>query len=68
MKIVIINIINYLLKEKNIRDKYIVMVGGAPVTKRWAEKIGADAYTEDAAEYTKVALQLIEKKRDQVSA
>lgn len=57
-----------LLKEKNIRDKYIVMVGGAPVTKRWAEKIGADAYTEDAAEYTKVALQLIEKKREQVSA
>ena len=57
-----------LLKEKNIRDKYIVMVGGAPVTKRWAEKIGADAYTEDAAEYTKVALQLIEQKREKASA
>lgn len=52
-----------LLEEKNIRDKYIVMVGGAPVTKRWAEKIGADAYTEDAAECTKVALKLIQEKR-----
>ncbi len=39
-----------LLKERGLRDKYKVMVGGAPVTGRWADKIEADAYTEDAAE------------------
>lgn len=41
------------LKEMGIRDKYYVMVGGAPVTQRWAEKIGADIYTEDATECVK---------------
>lgn len=51
-----------LLNEKNIRDKYIVMVGGAPVTKHWAEKIGADAYTEDASECTKVAMELLKNR------
>ena len=39
-----------LLVERGLRDKYKVMVGGAPVTGRWADKIEADAYTEDAAE------------------
>lgn len=48
-----------LLIEKGIRDKYKVMVGGAPVTARWAEKIGADAYTEDAPECAAVAAQLV---------
>jgi len=42
--------IEELLLEKGIRDKYLTMIGGAPVTKRWAEKIGADAYCEDAVE------------------
>ena len=48
------------LKEKGLRDKYKTMVGGSPVTRRWAEKIGATAYTEDAAECCTVALELIE--------
>jgi trimethylamine corrinoid protein len=51
-----------LLKEKNIRDKYKVMVGGAPVTKRWANKIGADAYTEDASECVVVAGELLQSR------
>lgn len=38
------------LKEAGIRDKVKTMVGGAPVTSRWAEKIGADAYCEDASD------------------
>ena len=37
------------LKEKGLRDKYIVMVGGAPVNESFAEQIGADYYTPDAA-------------------
>lgn len=47
------------LRAKGIRDKYKTMVGGAPVTARWAEKIGATAYSEDATECCTVAAQLI---------
>ena len=32
------------------------MVGGAPVTKRWADKIGADAYCEDATDAVNMIL------------
>lgn len=38
------------LKEAGIRERVKTMVGGAPVTGRWAEKIGADAYCEDASD------------------
>jgi len=37
------------LKNAGIRDKVKVMVGGAPVTQGFADEIGADAYTPDAA-------------------
>lgn len=47
------------LKERGLRDKYKTMVGGSPVTQRWAEKIGATAYSEDASECCDVALKLI---------
>ncbi|HDZ23009.1 MAG TPA: dimethylamine corrinoid protein 3 [Desulfobacteraceae bacterium] len=36
------------LKSIGLRDKFKTIVGGAPVTGRWAAKIGADAYAEDA--------------------
>ncbi len=36
------------LKAKGLRDKYIILVGGAPISQKWADKIGADAYCEDA--------------------
>ena len=49
------------LKERGLRDKYKTMVGGSPVTARWAEKIGATAYSEDAAECCKVAAELLAK-------
>ena len=35
------------LNEKGLRDKYIVMVGGAPVNQKFAEQIGADYYARD---------------------
>ncbi len=50
------------LREKGIRSDVITMVGGAPCTHRWAKKIGADAYTEDALEAVRVAGELIKKK------
>lgn len=52
-----------LLTEKGLRDKYIVMVGGAPVNESFAEEIGADYYTPDAATAAEVAKKaVIEKK------
>src|SRR4026207_1283456 len=37
------------LKDKNLRDKYIVLVGGAPLNEEFGKAIGADAYCRDAA-------------------
>ncbi|WP_353095605.1 corrinoid protein [Tissierella praeacuta] len=42
-----------MLKEGNIRDKYKVMIGGGPISQRFADEIGADAYTADASEAVK---------------
>ena len=36
------------LKSHGLRDRFATMVGGAPCTPRWAARIGADAYAEDA--------------------
>ncbi len=42
--------IEELLKEDSLRDKFKTMVGGAPVTQDWADKIGADIYAENASD------------------
>ncbi|MGI6685271.1 MAG: methyltransferase cognate corrinoid protein [Bacillota bacterium] len=47
------------LKKEGLRDRFKTMVGGAPCTQRWADRIGADAYAEDAAEAVKKALALL---------
>ena len=49
------------LKKRGLREKFKTMVGGAPVTQRWAQRIGADAYGEDATDAVKKALALIGK-------
>lgn len=51
-----------LLKEVNERDKFKVMVGGAPVTQEWADQIGADGYAETAGGGVTLALKLVAKK------
>jgi corrinoid protein of di/trimethylamine methyltransferase len=51
-----------LLKDVHERDKFKVMVGGAPVTQQWADQIGADGYAETAAGGVTLALKLLEKK------
>lgn len=43
------------LKESGLRDSIKVMVGGAPITQDYADEIGADAYTPDAATCAEVA-------------
>jgi len=52
-----------LLKEKGVRDKYVVMVGGAPVTSEWANEIGADACAETAEDGVRLALELIATRK-----
>jgi len=47
------------LVAQGIRDKVKVMVGGAPVTPEWAEKIGADGYANNAPEAVEVARKLV---------
>ena len=51
------------LKERGLRDKYIVMVGGAPVNESFARQIGADYYTPDAATAAEVAKQAVLEKK-----
>ena len=52
------------LTDVGERDNFITMVGGAPCTPRWAKKIGASGYSGDALEAVKVALELMEQKRE----
>ena len=47
-----------LLNESSFRSQIKVMVGGAPITQEFADEIGADAYTEDAASCAKKAKEL----------
>ena len=58
------NIMEDVVKEAEaagIHDKVKIMVGGAPLTGAFAEKIGADAYTPDATTAAEVALQFCAK-------
>ena len=47
------------LSEAALRDKLIIMVGGAPVTPEFAASIGADGFAEDAAGAARVAKELL---------
>jgi len=47
------------LKKEGLRSSVKVMVGGAPVTREWVQKISADGYSEDAIGAVNVAKQLV---------
>ena len=53
------------LKEKGMRDKLIVMVGGAPLNEEFAKAVGADAYGRDAAVTVELAKDLLKRKHNQ---
>jgi 5-methyltetrahydrofolate--homocysteine methyltransferase len=55
------------LEKAGIRDNVIVMVGGAPVTQEYADKVGADGYAADASTAVRMAKDLIQKKRAAVA-
>jgi methanogenic corrinoid protein MtbC1 len=48
------------LEKEGLRHQVKVLVGGAPVTRSWAEEIGADGYAEDAIGAVQLAKQLAE--------
>src|SRR5689334_8812287 len=52
------------LEKAGLRDKVIVMVGGAPVTKEYADAVGADGYAADASTAVRLAKDLIERARE----
>jgi len=47
------------LREEDLRDSVKCMFGGAPVSDKWIDEIGADATAENAAEAAKVALEVM---------
>jgi methanogenic corrinoid protein MtbC1 len=47
-----------LLKEEGIRDRFKVLVGGGPISKAFADRIGADGYADNAANAVRVAKEL----------
>lgn len=50
------------LEKEGLRSRVKVMVGGAPVTKRWAEEIGADGYAPNAVSAVALAQELMQQK------
>ena len=51
-------------KEAGVRDKLVIMVGGAPVTQSFCESIGADKYAPDAASAADEAIALISAQKN----
>jgi 5-methyltetrahydrofolate--homocysteine methyltransferase len=51
------------MKEKGIRDDYIVLVGGAPLNEAFGKAVGADAYCRDAGVTVETAKALIKQRR-----
>lgn len=56
----LMTVISYL-EENSLRDHVIIMVGGAPVDEKFAQKIGADAYAKDAVSAAETAKKMIGK-------
>lgn len=50
------------LKKAGLRGRFKTIVGGAPVTPRWAARIGADAYAEDAQDGVRIVKELLQPK------
>ncbi|HJX39708.1 MAG TPA: cobalamin-dependent protein [Anaerolineae bacterium] len=57
-----------LLKDMKLRERFLVMVGGTPVTDAWAEEIGADAWAENAMQAVAVLDRVMEVRRGHAGA
>ncbi len=56
------------MKEKGIREDFIVLVGGAPLNEEFGRAIGADAYCRDAAVAVETAKAFVSRKHNQMGA
>jgi methanogenic corrinoid protein MtbC1 len=63
MKVVVDTLI-----AKGLRDKYLVLVGGAPLNEEFGHAVGADAYCRDAAVAAETAKSLVKSRRDRLKA
>jgi len=52
-----------LLQAKGLREKYHVILGGAPVTRQWVEQAGADSWGENAAQAVSLLEKVMERRR-----
>ena len=50
-----------IAKERGIRNQVKIMIGGAPITQEFCDEIGADAYTDDAAQAARTAAALLQE-------
>jgi methylmalonyl-CoA mutase cobalamin-binding domain/chain len=55
------------MKEKGLRDNYIVLVGGAPLNEEFGQAVGADGYCRDAAVAVEMAKDLIARRHNQLA-
>jgi methanogenic corrinoid protein MtbC1 len=55
------------MKEKGMREDYIVLVGGAPLNEEFGKAIGADAYCRDAAVAVETAKAWVARKHNQLN-
>jgi len=56
------------LKDRGLREKFFVIVGGGPVTPEWTEQIGADGYGRDAKDAATLVMNLLESKHQGTGA
>ncbi len=56
------------LKERGIRNDYIVLVGGAPLNEAFADNVGADAYCRDAAVTVEIARDFMSRRQGSAHA
>jgi methanogenic corrinoid protein MtbC1 len=50
------------VKKRGLTGSFEILVGGAPVTKKWAEDIGADGYAENAMNAVSLVSNLMKKQ------
>lgn len=55
-----------LFKQEKLREKYLIMVGGAPVSQKWCEILGADGFAPSAVEAVEVARRLFNQKQERL--
>ena len=51
--------INFVKQNEDLKDRFKILVGGGPVSQKWADKAGADGYGDDAIEAVQKALALV---------